>query len=470
MIPTNALYQGKKESAAGRRYRTNIQPQSGSSFSGGQTITINIPTRANTLLIPSESTLNFSVALTTGAAVTGIRWESCGAHGMIQRIRVYHGSNLLEDIDNYNMLAKVLYDYTAPEDMIRGKGSMLQGTRNDYIAAATGAIAAATTMAVTPVNSGALVVPTGAINNTTGPISFYSLNLVSLLGTLSATKYLPLFSATATPIRLEIQLVANANQGLVSIGGLITSFAVANVEYVGEFLELSDSAIATIMAGAQSPLQYVLPSFRNYVNTQAVANGTQASLAIPAKFSSLKSLFTTIRKSPNVSGVATKWPLSSVSNGLTEFTHRIGSQVVPSKAPQTGPEFAAEAMKCFASLSDLNHQPSIDVAAFSLLANQTEVVLGGASVTQSADFIVGLDCEVYASADKNAYFAGLNTNTDDIYLNLRFAGYEANYKSANAGKQADGATDIDVDTYRFDTFAMYDQVLVAENGVMYVRF
>lgn len=95
MIPTNALYQGKKESAAGRRYRTNLQAQGGlNGYTDGQTITIQIPTRPNTLLIGSESTLNFSVAFTTTAtAPDQIRMESCGAHAFIQRLRVYHGLN-----------------------------------------------------------------------------------------------------------------------------------------------------------------------------------------------------------------------------------------------------------------------------------------------------------------------------------------------------------------------------------------
>ena len=62
MIPSNLKYQSKVESASARRYRTNIQPQGGSGsatsgYGGGTTITINIPTRNNTALIPSESTL-----------------------------------------------------------------------------------------------------------------------------------------------------------------------------------------------------------------------------------------------------------------------------------------------------------------------------------------------------------------------------------------------------------------------------
>lgn len=447
MIPKNALYTGKKESAPGRRYRTNIQPQSGSSFTAGQTITVNIPTRANTLLIPSESTLNFALSLTSAA--TQIRLESCGAHAIIQRIRVYHGSNLLEDIDNYNVLAKVLMDYTAPEDMIHGKGTMIMGTRSEYwVADGTGTTPAITGSAY-PVNSGATMATATATN--------FNLNLISLLGSLSASKYLPLFAATAAPIRLEVQLVANGNMAALSTTAAITAFTVSNVEYVGEFLELGDSAIATIMS-ASSPLQYVLPSFRNYVwnSGSNIVPSLQISMPIPAKFSSLKALFVTSRVSIDANGQAGYFPLSSIANGLASFQFRIGSQVVPSKAPSTTPEFAIEAFKCFASIADLNHQPSIDINAFSAgRTNANTATLANSS--NSGAFLIGLDCEVYAGADKSEIFQGLNTNTDDIYLN---ASYGATPTTGGVADQP----------FRYDAFANYDQVLVAENGVLYTRF
>ena len=119
MIPTNLRYQSKTESAPARRYLTQIQPQGSTSFGQGETITINIPTRANTALIPSESYLRGSVNLVVGTATTATTLESCGWHGIFQRIRVFHGSNLLEDIDNASQLAKILYDYQAPEDSVK---------------------------------------------------------------------------------------------------------------------------------------------------------------------------------------------------------------------------------------------------------------------------------------------------------------------------------------------------------------
>ena len=133
MIPTNLKYQSKVESASGRRYLTQIQPQGSTTFGVGETITINIPTRNNTALIPSESYLKgqFNLSCST-ASVTAATFESAGVHGMIQRIRVFHGSNLLEDIDNYSQLAKIMYDFQASDDTVKGRFAVTSATNPQY--------------------------------------------------------------------------------------------------------------------------------------------------------------------------------------------------------------------------------------------------------------------------------------------------------------------------------------------------
>ena len=117
MLPKTLKYGSKIESAYARSMRSNIQPQNGTSgYNLGDTIIVNIPTRNNLVLVPSESYLKFNVAITNGTASNAFRWDSCGAHGLIQRVRVFHGSNLIQDIDNYGMLAKMLFDLQMPTD------------------------------------------------------------------------------------------------------------------------------------------------------------------------------------------------------------------------------------------------------------------------------------------------------------------------------------------------------------------
>ena len=136
MLPKNKLVYGSNvESSAARSYRSNIQPQNGTgTYNVGDTITINIPTRNNLVLVPEESVLKFTLNHLNGTVGTNIIWlDSCGAHGVIDRIRVWHGSNLLEDITAYGVLAKMMFDLQVPSDATYGKHNILSGTRNDLV-------------------------------------------------------------------------------------------------------------------------------------------------------------------------------------------------------------------------------------------------------------------------------------------------------------------------------------------------
>lgn len=467
MLPKNLKYGSKVESAMARSYRSNIQPQNGTgAYNLGDTITINIPTRANLVMVPTESYLKFNLmALTADGAATAIRFDSCGAHGLIQRIRIFHGSNLLEDIDNYGLLAKMLFDIQVSSDATYGKFNMLCGTRNDLTVKVAGADAAAITGSpwqIIQTNSGELIKKsdgsyTLADTNTTA-VNTYCLNLVSLIGSLCSNNYLPLFGMTSAPLRVEITLVDSLVKAFNTVTAITCTPGLINgVEFVGNFIELGDPAMSMIYEslGGQ-PLQLVFPEFRNFQDSRTVAGNntaTQINFAIPAKFSSLKSLFVTIRDKGT--GALAYFPFSSVTYNLTSYYFRIGAQIIPSKAPDTITECFAEVLKAIGSISDLNHHPSIEKASYSLnasVANSVALETNGGSTSSSGSFYIGLDLENYASASKENIFAGWNSNTDDIYCVMNFKG---NLTAVPA--------------MRFDAFANFDCVLVVDNNTAYVK-
>jgi hypothetical protein len=171
-------------------------------------------------------------------------------------------------------------------------------------------------------------------------------------------------------------------------------------------------------------------------------------MPIPAKFSSLKSLFITCRESANIN-TATYFPYSSVTRTITDYTFRVGSQLMPTKAVNTIQEMFSEVLKASGSMSDLSYQPSIEKASYSL--TQSAANNAGGSI-HSGSFYIGLDLENYATAPKDTIFAGYNSNTDDIYAIMTFPAQG-------------GAVNV-----RFDGFALFDEVIVFENGTAYVRF
>jgi hypothetical protein len=451
MLPQNLKYQPKVESAPARRYRTNIQPQTGSTFSNNQTIIINIPTRNNTALIASESVLKGTVSFTPSAAAPIAALESCGHHGWINRLRVFHGSNLLQDIQEYHQLAKILYDFQMPLDSAQGRYSITSGTTNEYTTAAADASGC---IAVKPVNRGRNYSSGTPAGVSTAQTDVFSINLISLIGSLAGGKYLPLWEMTAAPLRVELVLQDNINKVMNFSAGAPTNgaYTLSNVEFIGEFLELPDSAVAAVKAGSSSPLQMVVPDYRAYTFSQSLPNATATtvSMPIPAKFSSLKSIFVNHRVSTGATGF---YPSSSGLLGLTQYQFRIGSEVLPSNPPLTTADFFTEASKCFGSIADADYQPAVDKDAYEVGIPVALTTYAQGMATNSGSFLVGIDCESYQNADKTSIFAGMNTNTSDIFYIPQHL-------------QSSGAAI----TANYTAFANYDSVLVCENGVAYTRF
>jgi hypothetical protein len=338
MLPKSLKYGSKVESAYARSFRTNCAPQSGTgNYLLGDNIILNLPTRNNLVLCPNESYLKFNIAITnTSGAANSYRWDSCGAHGIIQRIRVWSGSNLLQDIDNYGLLAKLLFDLQVPFDSTMGKYNILTGTRSDMtLTLPTEATANGTDAATTQALANALkadfsnaklsafntnsgdVIGSAIANNGSTTVKTYCLNLVSLVGTLCSSNYFPLFACTSAPLRVEIQLVDSIAK-MCACTSATGSITVSNVEYIANFIELGDQAVSMVLDSLQGqPLQFVVPDFRNFQGSYLLANAqTQYQFPIPAKVSSLKSLFVTIRDKGT--GAITYYPHSTNTKQIFE--------------------------------------------------------------------------------------------------------------------------------------------------------
>ena len=447
MIPKNLLYGTKVNSAPARSFKTNIQPQNGTGpYREGTQIYFNIPTRSNLFMASTENYMrfDFSYKNTSAAAATASgRWDSCGAHGLIQRIRVFHGSNLIEDIDNYGLLAKMLFDVQVHTDATYGKMNILAGTRNDLYVSGTSAA---------QVNSGESLftdLPSGSTTAT----RTYCLNLISIVGSLCSDKYFPLFACTSAPLRLEIWLVDSINKCMCVDG--TGEIYLNNVEFVSNTIEVSDEAMGTINGSLNgNPLQFVVPSYRNYGwsgNTISDGSTTQINMPIPAKFSSVKSVFVCMRQKGM--GAPQYFPYSCTSMDFIDYYFRVGSVIMPPKYPYSTIEAFSELMKAIGSISDLNHTPSIELVSYTLKTDTLIDTNFKKSSLNSGSFYIGLDLENYVGANKDAIFAGYNTNTDDIY-------FVYDVKNSTGFSQSP----------RFDSYALFDSLLVFENGTVYAKF
>jgi len=463
MLPKNLQYQNKIGSASCRSYTACIQPQNGTgTYSNGQTITINIPTSPNTVLVPSESYLKFDLGGLTPSAINCayIRLDKAGAHGVFQRVRTLHGSQELENFDQYYVMAGELMALQQSTDSINSKLNILAGMSMSNPQNPT-------TLEIYPTCCGDRLNAWGSdqTNGTAAPTRTFCINLISMVGSLGGNNYIPLFEMTSAPLSLNLQLVNSALKFVNSAValGATNSFTITNCEFVGSFIELSDSSINVIRESLMGePLQYVIQSYANYGNSASLVTATPATISHPvsAKFASLRSLFAIMRS--NEQGVVGAFSQGSNKFGLSEWRVRIGSQLLPYKAPSTTAEHFSELIKAIGSLSDVNHEPTINMNNYSfdtpLNNNESNSQIG--SRTKSDCFALGFDCEAYSGASKDSIFAGMNTLNSDIFFNMNFSGITL--KDLTGTNLANG-TSLNI---RFDYFALYDNVLICENGVM----
>lgn len=127
-LPKQLLYQNKVDAMGARPYTSNIQPQGAQTYSMNDVMIFNIPCNRNTVLSPKDTYLKMNATITNGGtAQVFTRLSKAGAHGFIQRLRLFHGSTLLEDVDNYGNLMAQLCTHQRSSDNVTFKGSVVEG-------------------------------------------------------------------------------------------------------------------------------------------------------------------------------------------------------------------------------------------------------------------------------------------------------------------------------------------------------
>lgn len=297
------------------------------------------------------------------------------------------------------------------------------------------------------VNSGTRVLP--------GIPHTYCLTLISLLGSLCSSHYFPLFECTSAPLRLEIQWAPS----VYAVGAFLdttTGFQIDNIEYIGSYMALSNEAMSLIKGAYSGPLSFTVQGVRNYNTTANLpANSTtQVNFNIPAKFTSVKNIIACCRDADKGVNQNLYFPFSMNKNGLTSYNFKIGSHSsIPSIAPTSDAQYFSELLKAVGSISDLNHEPAIDINSYtqqSSYLNNAQSINDG--LFNSGSFMIGLDLESYAATDKSTIYTGYNTKTSNVVCALTFVPIGA------------------IPSARLDAFVMFDQELLFANGTCYVSF
>jgi len=433
-LPKQLLYDNKINASYARNYNSVLQPQNTSNYGLGQTCIINIPAMNNTAMSGADTILSMKLRLASGATDTLSHLNRCGGAAVIQRLRLFAGSQLLCDVDNYGQLASLLTTYQQSRDDVRGKSKVLQGTdelRGVQLFDGTNAVGDAKDL----------------------DLSFPLMSILSM-----TDNYVPLWALSSIgTLRLELQFVSSVAKFCCSDKGVVPTFQAgtgansifSDLKLISNMVELSDNAMQIIQNSlAGKPVEWVCQSYSNYVYNATLGAGVvNISMPIAAKYNSLKALYICMRGSPD--GATNVYADDSPTFSLAEYSTRIGAKVIPSEKPTTIPQFLAEAERALGCVSNRHTPHSYTYEQI------TSTTSGAGGIARSNAFMVGVETESYSNTDIGGrVYQGLNTSTDDTFMQLNF-GADANRANVPV---------------RFDAYACFDQLIVIDNGAVAVQF
>jgi hypothetical protein len=442
-LPDELMYNLKPSAASGRSYRASIQPTNKTTFQAGDTCIIQIPCgRRNCFLDTNQSYIKYTIV--NNDTNNFINLDSNGAC-VINRLDVFHASNLLESIQQYNVLYTYLLDFTLNQ-------SVKSSLSNIY--------------GVSSTNRSGLKLDKGPSTN--NKITVCMPVLSGVIGPM-LDKMLPIH-ALNDDIRCEFTFETN-NVAVQydNANATKTAWSVTGVELELCYLELSDSAMSII--NGVSPLNDTIflhsTSWRHYVSSLASATAGTYSTLVPARFASTKTLVLCPRRTTEIVDVSAYSLSSRINPGIDQYWWRLGSALIPQKyvtlKSSTGlvagySEAFMEIQKSFHSLSHAELTGCITQAIYQT-ADVADASIGGsgiaapntATTSYNNAFAIAQELETYANKT-DVLISGLNTLSAQTFF------------ECNIGT---GPTT----SYTLDFYAQFDQILVKDqNGILSVRF
>lgn len=383
---TSSLIYNQRPAAVLARKVSLVSQANNVTYAPGGLIRIEIPTSPGTFLCCGTTTLKFNLDITslTGAAIAGAQargiLDPC-ASGLIESIRVYSGSSLIEHIGSYNKIFNLMSDVTKNNGetettgYVEGYPSLppvtptFAGYDGDEQARNSAANAN-----VRPINITTDFLYPTQNNAAAGDNQPYQFEIPIMSGTVGTMcpKWLPLTGASSSPIRLEIELASRVT-GLIQSAhsadfngpgvGTLT-WSVSQVELHADIVQLDSNAMRLVEESVDGQFVVNTSTFRH---SQAVvqANSNSSSTILPFRFSSAKALLSRAYDQASAAGdgaLRLQSQSMALRNNTTRFHHMIGSSHIPANSVQCGasaltPLAAAGAA---ANLSDRPNQPAVE--------------------------------------------------------------------------------------------------------------
>ena len=376
-----------------RGYRVQVSPNSGSTASPGDTVRFDIPAGRgrSSFLDPSQTTLQFIVKITgDGSNIPSVDGSY---YAFLNRFTLLSSGQVLEDVADYNHAVSTFLDLQVQGVDMGGAGSAIIGTASEV---------------TNNVNKLGAAFATGTAYGE----ACLPLHLSGILGT-ACPKLLP--AGMLQDLRAEFVIEPAVTAVVQSAGSaptILLQSVVMNLFYVDV-----DPAVADQLYAQNGGVYRISTEcWRSYQYTPGSAT-TADSVMIPARFSSVKSFFTTWR--PYTKTLARAW-LSNRVNPFYSSTavkgsaqYAVGSLLFPNTPLQSGiSEMFASMLQSFHSQANAN---------MNTRCTQANWINNVISVDAQAmgTFALGVNTENLCYKSKS-FTTGTNTLTSPVVLNATY--------------------------------------------------
>jgi len=422
-LPSQLVYSpvGKPPAVPQNSYRVNSYPENGSRFKMGEVIklSLNGGARYGSYLIPHDTALKFEIK--NGNNANGIYLDG-QADCIFQKISIWHGSAMLEELNSAGHLASVLRKAMWDSNMPTSVAELTTGNGDEIAQNKTETF-------IVPLCSG-------------------------VLGSL-AERYLPLGAMNGGDLRIEIQL-ADFNTGLwdgeQGTAAGASDITIENVVLLTSMLDLPPEVQMNIDQ-ALGGVYNIPTSMYQEAQTTTTAGAVKDLLQLPFRVSSCKGILTTFRNSNSVSDI-TKRSISGTFNPLNddgEYQWRLGNNTLVPMVPIKGSKeaFYESVQKGFNLWNHTRASSDINKDHWYYFYDQAYY---------EGDFFLFVNTEHHPGAQAQME-SGTNLLNGNSYLSISYG-----KKNATATTPGLGASTL------VTSFVSYDSIVRVENGVANVAF
>jgi hypothetical protein len=386
-VPKNLKYDTGMLFESNAMNRLHIEyPIGTSTYTENQVIEFNLGMNANEMIDFSSTYLSFTAKFTM---VDGIgKLGAAGFHAAIQQIVISYGANELERINEYPTLYTIMNSLHGTLDSV-AKNELLFKQNISKTA-----------------NAHEVAV---------------FLNLMSIVGSLSAGRYFPALKLNAgTFLRIQLTLAPVHNVIARETDATITNYSITSPRLFVQTTKVGPS-ISSMLLGQpqlkmmQSGYDVAVRSF----TTKLTDNHVEIIDLASFKYNSLRDIFFVFQLSGNV-GLENTMQQEFINPKLKSFRCNIAGDLYPLTAVENGTEDLSEAfshlLRVVGCTEDLSNSINIKTALY-----QQRVATAVTANSTQGQCIFGLSFEPYTSVTRsNNTYAGINNVNRGLQLELTF--------------------------------------------------